>query len=62
MDKTGITGLYSFTLRYTRPGDDAPGDELMGAIESQLGLKLAPAKATVEMIVVDRAEKTPTEN
>lgn len=61
-DKTGITGLYSFTLRYTHPGDDASGDDLFAAIESQLGLKLVPAKATVEMIVIDHAEKIPTEN
>ncbi|HEX4137915.1 MAG TPA: TIGR03435 family protein [Bryobacteraceae bacterium] len=39
------------------PGSDAPS-----AMEKQLGLKLTEAKADLDVIVVDHAEKTPTEN
>ena len=50
-------------------GGDAPlsadsdmGVPLAGAIQSQLGLRLESKKGQVEMIVVDHAEKVPTEN
>jgi uncharacterized protein (TIGR03435 family) len=42
--------------------DSDMGVPLAGAIQSQLGLKLEPKKGQVEMIVVDHAEKVPTEN
>jgi len=35
---------------------------LFGALQSQLGLKLEPKKGDVDFIVVDKIEKTPTEN
>jgi uncharacterized protein (TIGR03435 family) len=43
------------------PDVEAPQD-LFSAIQAQLGLKLEPKKGPVELIVVDKAEKTPTEN
>lgn len=70
VDKTGLTGQYDFTLRWT-PVDPAPGaastdssepwPSLFTALEEQLGLKLTPAKEQIEIIVVDSAEK-PSEN
>jgi uncharacterized protein (TIGR03435 family) len=39
-----------------------PGSNFPSAIEKQLGLKLTPGKAMLDVIVVDRAQKTPTEN
>ena len=35
---------------------------LFGAIQSQLGLKLEPRKGDVDITVIDKIEKTPTEN
>jgi len=32
------------------------------AVQQQLGLKLTPAKTALDVIVVDEAEKMPTEN
>jgi uncharacterized protein (TIGR03435 family) len=39
-----------------------PPQNILAAIQSQLGLKLEPKKGPVDLIVVDHAEKTPTEN
>jgi uncharacterized protein (TIGR03435 family) len=51
----------------TAPGAEVPeagdpGPSLEVAIVEQLGLKLQPAKATVEILVVDRFNRVPTEN
>jgi uncharacterized protein (TIGR03435 family) len=69
VDKTGLTGQYDFTLRWT-PVDPGPGaaptdpgewPSLFTALEEQLGLKLIPAKEQIEVIVIDSVEK-PSEN
>ncbi len=49
------------------PGAPAPPEmesapNLFSAIQSQLGLKLEPKKAPVDLIVIDHMEKAPTEN
>jgi uncharacterized protein (TIGR03435 family) len=43
------------------PSADDPGPTIFAVIEEQLGLKLQAAKAPVEILVIDRAEK-PTAN
>jgi uncharacterized protein (TIGR03435 family) len=77
VDQTGLTGRYDFTLKWTPdpaqlaamgpnappppPADaDAPPD-LFGAFQQQLGLKLEPTKAPVEVFVIDKVQK-PSEN
>ena len=65
VDRTGLTGKYDFSLRWTpdalleaRAGaGDASGPSLFTALEEQLGLKLKPAKAPVEVLVIDRVER-----
>jgi uncharacterized protein (TIGR03435 family) len=46
------------------PGTEAsePGSNLAAAIQQQLGLRLVSGKAKLDVVVVDKAEKTPTEN
>jgi uncharacterized protein (TIGR03435 family) len=63
VDKTGLTGKYDFTLKWTPdmdPGADAPGAEtgpsLFTALEEELGLRLETTKAPVDVIVIDRVE------
>jgi uncharacterized protein (TIGR03435 family) len=73
LDMTGLTGYYDFTLDWvpeTAPaadgkidaGPDASGPTLTMALQDQLGLKLEARKAPVEILVVDHAERVPTEN
>jgi uncharacterized protein (TIGR03435 family) len=45
------------------PVSSEPGGmTLVGALQAQLGLKLTATKTAVDMIVIDKAERTPTEN
>jgi uncharacterized protein (TIGR03435 family) len=67
VDKTGLTGRYDFTLHYSAtshapssPDDNAPSIEQ--ALQEQLGLKLAPSKASIDVLVIDDAGKLPTGN
>jgi uncharacterized protein (TIGR03435 family) len=66
LDKTGLSGIYQIQFDYTRPTPapdvpSAPGPNLSEAMEQAIGLKLQPAKASIEVLVVDRVE-LPTEN
>jgi uncharacterized protein (TIGR03435 family) len=72
VDQTGLTGRYDFQLRFTpdatqaanfgglAPANatdlDAPPD-IFTAFEQQLGLKLQPTKAVVDVMVIDRIER-----
>jgi uncharacterized protein (TIGR03435 family) len=67
VDRTGLTGKYDLNLDFARPGASsaAPGEsesDFSIAMEDQLGLKLAPWRVSVSVLVVDRAERIPTEN
>jgi uncharacterized protein (TIGR03435 family) len=76
LDMTGLKGLYNLTLDWTpeprqsaeRTGDlpvvaDIPsGPTLLVALQEQLGLELETRRAPIEILVVDHAEKAPSEN
>jgi uncharacterized protein (TIGR03435 family) len=62
IDKTGLTGRYDFTLEYAGLNDDSAGPGIFSAVEKQLGLKLDKSKAPLDIIVIDRINKVPTEN
>ncbi|HYM25679.1 MAG TPA: M56 family metallopeptidase [Vicinamibacterales bacterium] len=77
MDRTGLSGDYDFTLKWTPDrmpqgfdkkfaagalaAPDPNGPSLFTAVREQLGLKLDPQKAPVDVLVIDRAER-PTGN
>lgn len=65
VDKTGIQGRYSLTLKWT-PDDAAPTPDssessIFTAMEEQLGLKIVSQKGPVQVLVIDHVEM-PTEN
>jgi uncharacterized protein (TIGR03435 family) len=68
VDKTGLTGVYTLKLEWTpdeQPGSTAEstlGPSIFTALQDQLGLKLQTQKLPVEIIVVDRVDRTPVEN
>jgi len=66
VDETGLSGRFEVKLVWTpddRPvPDDERGPSVFTAVQEQLGLKLEAHKGPMEVLVVDRAEKTPTEN
>jgi uncharacterized protein (TIGR03435 family) len=61
VDQTGLTGKYDFRLRYTydevRTTDPNAPPGLFTAIQEQLGLKLQPVKAPVDVLVIDHVER-----
>ncbi len=43
-------------------GASDPGPDLAAAVQQQLGLRLVAAKANLDVLVIDKAEKVPTAN
>jgi uncharacterized protein (TIGR03435 family) len=68
VDKTGLTGLYSFPLEYSSgspaAGSDelAPAPDVFTALEEQLGLELVRGKLPFDTVVVESFNRLPTEN
>jgi uncharacterized protein (TIGR03435 family) len=73
VNKTGLTGKYDFTLKWTpdegqgpmgggpprdgAPPPDANGPTIFTAVQEQLGLKLDSQKGPTDTIVIDHVEK-----
>jgi uncharacterized protein (TIGR03435 family) len=64
VDRTDLRGEYSFDVPFAPP-DAKPGDSVAAsiftALQEQVGLRLEDARAPVEVLVIDRAER-PSEN
>jgi uncharacterized protein (TIGR03435 family) len=77
VDETGLTDRFDFNVRYTPDAaqlanlpagvpppppinDDSPPD-LFTAFQQQIGLRLEPKKALVDVVVVDSVER-PSDN
>lgn len=66
-DKTGLEGAYDVELNWTpedAPAESAPAEQpdIFAAVQQQLGLKLESSREPLQVLVVDRAEKTPAAN
>jgi uncharacterized protein (TIGR03435 family) len=73
LDETGLSGKYDFQFSVTDvqlgmrveqngiPAADAEGASVFTALQDQLGLKLEPRKAPIQVLVIDRVER-PSEN
>jgi uncharacterized protein (TIGR03435 family) len=68
IDRTGIAGEFNYDLRYAPSAgqvgaevDGLSGPSLFTALQEQLNLKLDAARAPVQILMIDRAER-PTEN
>jgi uncharacterized protein (TIGR03435 family) len=69
IDSTGLAGFFDVHLEWTPDDavagaapDGSPQPDIFGAVQQQLGLRLEVKKTPVEILVVDHAEKVPTEN
>ena len=64
VDKTGLLGIYNYTLQFGRPWSQSDPDgwpSIFTAVQEQLGLKLESVHEAVPNLVVDHITK-PTEN
>lgn len=61
VDRTGLTGSWDIELTFNpdSPGDPRPS--LFTALQEQLGLRLEPSRAPVQVLVIDRIER-PADN
>lgn len=64
VDATAIEGIYD--LEFSAPADppdNRPAEsEILSSLEKQLGLKATSKTVPLKILIVDRLEKTPTEN
>jgi uncharacterized protein (TIGR03435 family) len=58
IDRTGITTPITYVIRYDRnPAPDAVGPSIFAALEKDLGLRLTPTTAPMEVFVIERVER-----
>jgi uncharacterized protein (TIGR03435 family) len=69
LDMTHLQGYFDVTLNWTpdsaatgSEGKLDAGDSVFTAIREQLGLRLVPQKAPIDVLVIDHLEKVPTED
>jgi uncharacterized protein (TIGR03435 family) len=61
-DHTGLGGTFDIDLKWTPDDGKESGPSLFTALQEQLGLKLEPGKVSVQVLVVDHADRNPNEN
>ncbi len=66
-DETDLPGSYDIDVTFQSAdnisgSDSPPGDSLYSVLKTQCGLELQSRKRAVDVLVVDRADKVPTEN
>ena len=65
VDKTGLTGIFDYTLNWDptplganpdSPPPDSVGPTIFTAVQKQLGLRLESGKAPVDVVVIDHVD------
>jgi uncharacterized protein (TIGR03435 family) len=57
-DRTGLSGIYDVELTFTpEPSPETPGPSLFTAVQEQLGLRLEPERAPIQVLVIDGLER-----
>jgi uncharacterized protein (TIGR03435 family) len=65
VDLTGLSSAYDFKLEWVTAAEvnrGSPGPTMINAVEEQLGLKIERRRQSMEVLVIDKLERTPTEN
>jgi uncharacterized protein (TIGR03435 family) len=63
VDRTGIAGVFNIDLQFAvENSGDSTLPDFFTAVEEQLGLKLQPEKVTVNTLVIDHTDRSPTPN
>jgi uncharacterized protein (TIGR03435 family) len=73
IDRTGLTGRYTFAANLQDLPPGATADDvkravvesdtaIFSALEDQLGLKLTAAREAIDLLIVDHADRVPTED
>ena len=60
VDRTGLTGVWDFDLKWSRPNAPNPDPDrpsIFTALQEQLGLRLDATTGPVEVLVIDRLER-----
>lgn len=58
LDETNLAGPFDITLKWSQDASGSADDpSIFAAVEEQLGLKLEPRKANVDVLVIDRIER-----
>lgn len=63
VDRTGLTGRYQIHLEWVPDSDTTrSGRSLSEALEEQLGLRMERRREPLDVVIVERAERIPTDN
>jgi uncharacterized protein (TIGR03435 family) len=67
VDRTGLQGGFDYELKFEHlpggatPSADANQASIFTALQEQLGLKLEPVRAPVQVLVVDHVQRPPSD-
>jgi uncharacterized protein (TIGR03435 family) len=63
VDKTGLTGRYQIKLEWVPANDTSrSGVSLSEALDTQLGLRMERRREPLDVVVVEKGERIPTDN
>ena len=68
LDKTGLKGRYDFSIDLSglgfngREPESPAGPSIFTTVQRDLGLGLEARKESIEILVIDSVNKTPTDN